>query len=48
LVTALLQRLLLEGLLDLTILGSVLLLLLLGRQEASSLPSGPILRNRQP
>jgi hypothetical protein len=40
--TTLLQRLLLEGLADLTFLGGILLLLLLGRQEASSLPSDPI------
>jgi hypothetical protein len=48
LVVAFLQRLTLEGFLDLTLLGSVLLLLLLGHQEASSLPSGPILWNRRP
>jgi hypothetical protein len=48
LATALLQCLLLKGLPDLTLLGSVLLLLLLGCQEASSLPSGPILRNWRP
>jgi hypothetical protein len=42
--TALLQRLLLEGLADLTFLGGVLLLLL-GRQEAASLPSDPIFQN---
>jgi hypothetical protein len=42
LAAVLLQCLTLEGLLDLTLLGSVLLLLL-GRQEASSIPSGPIL-----
>jgi hypothetical protein len=47
LAAALLQRLVLEGLLDLTLLGSVLLLLLLGHQEASSLLSSPILRNRR-
>jgi hypothetical protein len=47
LAAVLLQRLTLKGLLDLTLLGSVLLLLL-GRQEASSLPSGPILRNQRP
>jgi hypothetical protein len=47
LATTLLQRFLLEGLTDLTPLGSVLLLLL-GRQEASSLPSDPIFRNRRP
>jgi hypothetical protein len=41
LLTALLQRLLLEGLVDLVFLGGVLLLLL-GRQEASSLLSDPI------
>jgi hypothetical protein len=45
---AFLQHLLLEGLPDLTLLGSVLLLLLLGHQEASSLPSGPIFWNRRP
>jgi hypothetical protein len=45
LAVALLQGLTLEGLLDLTLLGSVLLLLLLGRPEVSSLPSGPILWN---
>jgi hypothetical protein len=39
---ALLQRLLLKGLTDLTLLGSIFLLLLLGRQEASSLPSNLI------
>jgi hypothetical protein len=39
---ALLQRLLLKGLADLTLLGSVFLFLLLGRQVASSLPSDPI------
>jgi hypothetical protein len=39
----LLQRLALEGLLDLTLLGSVLLFLLLGHREASSLSSSPIL-----
>jgi hypothetical protein len=44
----LLQRLLLEGLSDLTLLGSILLLLLLGYREASSLPSGLIFRNRRP
>jgi hypothetical protein len=38
----------LEGFLDLTLLGSVLLFLLLGRREASSLPSSPILQNRRP
>jgi hypothetical protein len=38
---ALLQRLLLKGLTDLTLLGSIFLLLL-GRQEASSLPSNLI------
>jgi hypothetical protein len=43
LATALLQCLLLEGLAELTLLGSILLLLLLGRQEASSLLSGSIL-----
>jgi hypothetical protein len=48
LAAALLQRLTLEGLLDLTLLGSVLLLLLLGRLEAFSLPSGPILWNWWP
>jgi hypothetical protein len=48
LATALLQCLLLEGLPDLTLLGSVLLLLLLGCQEVSSLPSGPIFWNRRP
>jgi hypothetical protein len=47
LVTALLQRLLLVGLADLTLLGSVFLLLLLGRQEASSLPSDLIFWNRR-
>jgi hypothetical protein len=47
LATALLQRLLLKGLLDLMLLGSVLLLLL-GCQEASSLSSGPIFWNRRP
>jgi hypothetical protein len=46
--TTLLQRFLLEGLADLTLLGSVFLLLLLGRQEASSLPSDPIFWNRWP
>jgi hypothetical protein len=45
--TALLQRILLEGLVDLTLLGSVFLLLL-GHQEASSLPSDPIFRNWWP
>jgi hypothetical protein len=45
LATMLLQRLLLEGLSNLTLLGSILLLLLLDRQEASSLPSSPIFRN---
>jgi hypothetical protein len=44
--TAFLQRLLLEGLADLTLLGSVFLLLL-GRQEASSLLSDPIFQNRR-
>jgi hypothetical protein len=48
LATTLLQCLLLEGLVDFTLLGSVFLLLLLGRQEASSLPSDPIFRNRRP
>jgi hypothetical protein len=48
LAAALLQRLMLEGLLDLTLLGSVLLLLLMGRQEASSLSSSPILWNWRP
>jgi hypothetical protein len=48
LATTLLQRLLLEGLADLTLLGSVFLLLLLGRQEASSLPSDPIFWNWRP
>jgi hypothetical protein len=48
LATAFLQRLLLKGLADLTLLGSVFLLLLLGRQEASSLPSDPIFWNRRP
>jgi hypothetical protein len=48
LATVLLQRLLLKGLPDLMLLGSVLLLLLLRRQEASSLPSDPILRNWRP
>jgi hypothetical protein len=43
LATVLLQRLALEGFLDLTLLGSVLLFLLLGHREASSLPSSPIL-----
>jgi hypothetical protein len=38
----------LEGFLDLTLLGSVLLFLLLARREASSLPSSPILQNRRP
>jgi hypothetical protein len=47
LVTALLQRLLLKGLLDLTLLGSVFLLLL-GRQEASSLSSDLIFWNQRP
>jgi hypothetical protein len=42
-----LQRLLLEGLVDLMLLGSIFILLLLGRQEASSLPSDPIFRNRR-
>jgi hypothetical protein len=46
LATAFLQRLLLEGLADLMLLGSVFLLLL-GRQEASSLPSDPIFWNRR-
>jgi hypothetical protein len=46
--TTLLQRLLLEGLVDLTFLGGVLLLLLLSRQEASSLPSYPIFQNWRP
>jgi hypothetical protein len=46
--TALLQRLLLEGLADLMFLGGVLLLLLLGRQKASSLPSDLIFQNRWP
>jgi hypothetical protein len=45
LVTAPLQRLLLEGLADLTLLGSVFILLLLGHQEALSLPSDLIFRN---
>jgi hypothetical protein len=48
LVAVLLQRLTLKGFLDLTLLGSVLLFLLLGRREASSLSSSPILRNRWP
>jgi hypothetical protein len=42
LTSTLLQRLLLLGLADLTLLGGVFLLFLLGRQEASSLPSDPI------
>jgi hypothetical protein len=46
--TALLQCLLLEGLADLTFLGDVLLLLLLGHQEVLSLPSDPIFWNRRP
>jgi hypothetical protein len=46
LAAALIQRLTLEGLLDLTLLRSVLLLLLLGRREASRLSSSLILRNR--
>jgi hypothetical protein len=45
---AFLQRLLLEGLPNLTLLGSVLLLLLLGCQEASSHPSSLIFQNRRP
>jgi hypothetical protein len=44
----LIQRLTLEGLLDLMLLRSVLLFLLLGRREASRLSSSPILRNRWP
>jgi hypothetical protein len=47
LVATLLQRLTLKGFLDLTLLSSVLLFLLLGRREASSLPSSPILRNQR-
>jgi hypothetical protein len=47
-VTVLLQCLLLEGLADLTIFGSIFILLLLGRQEASSLPSDPIFQYRRP
>jgi hypothetical protein len=46
--TAFLQCLLLEGLADLTFLSGVLLLLLLGRQEALRLLSDPIFRNRWP
>jgi hypothetical protein len=42
LTSTLLQRLLLLGLADLTLLGDVFLLFLLGRQEASSLSSDPI------
>jgi hypothetical protein len=48
LATVLLQCLLLEGLVDLTLLGSIFLPLLLGCQEASSLPSDPIFWNRWP
>jgi hypothetical protein len=48
LVMALLQCLTLEGLLDLTLLGSALLFFLLGHREASSLLSGPILWNQRP
>jgi hypothetical protein len=48
LAVVLLQHLALEGFLDLTLLGSILLFLLLGRREASSLPSSPILRNWRP
>jgi hypothetical protein len=47
LATTLLQRLLLEGLPNLMLLGSVLLLLL-GHQEVSSLPGDPIFRDRRP
>jgi hypothetical protein len=43
----LLQCLLLEGLSDLTLLGSVFLLLLLGLQEALSLSGDLIFQNRQ-
>jgi hypothetical protein len=48
LMSALLQCLLLLGLADLTLLGGVFLLFLLGRQEASSLPSDPIFWKRRP
>jgi hypothetical protein len=48
LAAALFQSLMLEGLLDLTLLSSVLLFLLLGRREASCLSSSPILRNWRP
>jgi hypothetical protein len=48
LTSALLQRLLLLGLTDLTLLGGVFLLFLLGRQEVSSLPSDLIFRKRRP
>jgi hypothetical protein len=47
LATVLLQRLLLKGLPDLTLVGSVFLLLL-GCQEASSLPGDLIFQNRWP
>jgi hypothetical protein len=48
LTSTLLQRLLLLGLADLTLLGGVFLLFLLGHQEASSLPSDLIFQKRQP
>jgi hypothetical protein len=48
LAAALIQRLTLEGLPDLTLLHGILLSLLLGRREASRLSSSPILRNRWP
>jgi hypothetical protein len=47
LTSTLLQRLLLLDLADLTLLGGVFLLFLLGCQEASSLPSDPIFRKWQ-
>jgi hypothetical protein len=48
LAVVLFQRLALEGLLDLTLLRSVLLFLLLGCREASRLSCSPILQNRRP
>jgi hypothetical protein len=48
LTSTLLQRLLLLGLADLTLLGGVFLLFLLGCQEVSSLPSDPIFQKRWP
>jgi hypothetical protein len=47
LASMLLQRLLLLGLADLVLLGGVLRLFLLGRQEASSLPSNLIFRKQR-